>query len=371
MTSFEKQATILEDILTNSEFNLPIQQVGDAHFPDFLRNRLDKYIDFIEDTVLCKIDEYSIFGRTDLLLPKIKELSYSLIDVINFYYSGKILESTKTFNDALKNIYFDTISISSEIEEKSLYRARRENGIRFSKSDLFHIRFEERHLVASNRYSVPGFPALYLGSSTYVCWEEFNRYNLRNLQFSRFKNTRKLKVIKLHRAEDLLRELSSDPTLKQAELVQYIFTFPLMIASSIKTKYPNGNFKPEYIIPQLLLQYVSKNSKIDGIKFLSTRVDYSRLEKVDAYNFVFPVKTNQKKGFCSKLVDLFEVTEPTSLMLEEISFNTRHTILLNKYAEERGQIELIPDVKNSYATTAFGRIEEALDDFDLSTIDNS
>ena len=38
--------------------------------------------------------------------------------------------------------------------------------------------------VSTNRYSVPGFPALYLGDTTYVCWEEFNKFRIRDLWFS-------------------------------------------------------------------------------------------------------------------------------------------------------------------------------------------
>lgn len=369
MNQAENKIKILEDILTSSEFDLPIQQLGNTHFPEFLRSRLDRYKDFIEETVLKKINEEDLIGRDGEILQIIKKLSDFLIEVIDLYYKGELLESIRTFNDALDYIFYHDAE-HSNIEGINLYRARRENGVRFTKEDLFHIKFEERHLVASNRFSIPGFPALYLGGSTYVCWEEFNRYNLRDLQFSRFRNTRNLKIIKLQRGEDFLTDSYSKPNLKQLDILPYIVTFPLMIASSIKTKYPKGNFKAEYIIPQLLLQYVSKNSEIDGIKFLSTRVDYSRLKMVDAYNYVFPVKTKQETGFCSRLVDLFEVTESTSLMLEEIKFNTRHAVALSEFAKGRGQIDFTNNDPSDYSTTAFGRIEEALDDIGLSKIDN-
>ena len=145
-------------------------------------------------------------------------------------------------------------------------------------------------------------------------------------------------------------------------LLRYLITFPLTIACSIKVKNPTGNFKPEYIIPQLLLQYISRNDKIDGLKFLSTKVDYSKLYNIDAYNYVFPVKTIKKEGFCSVLSELFHSTEPTSLELEEIIYNpTTHPMVIGGGTpSDTRQIELVEGQKSYYSTTSFGKIETTL-----------
>lgn len=61
-------------------------------------------------------------------------------------------------------------------KEKPLYRMRRmENRRDVSNKDLFHIPLNKRGIVNTNRYSAPGYPCLYLGTSIYACWEELGR----------------------------------------------------------------------------------------------------------------------------------------------------------------------------------------------------
>ena len=41
--------------------------------------------------------------------------------------------------------------------------------------EMFHIKYELRGKVQTQRCSFPGLPCLYLGCSSYVCWLELNR----------------------------------------------------------------------------------------------------------------------------------------------------------------------------------------------------
>jgi hypothetical protein len=134
----------------------------------------------------------------------------------------------------------------------------------------------------------------------------------------------------------------------------------LAIACSIKVKFPFGNFKPEYIIPQLLLQYISKKDGIDGLKFPSTRIDYSKLTQVKGYNYVFPVKTIDRVGFCKVLKQTFHCTEPTSLELEEIINNPIGISHSSGPLHDGREIELINGIKSKYSRTSFGKIEYRL-----------
>ena len=63
-----------------------------------------------------------------------------------------------------------------ELHRPGFFRARKISRLtRPTRRDLFHVPFEEREKLASQRYSIPGVPCLYLGSSAYVCWEELGR----------------------------------------------------------------------------------------------------------------------------------------------------------------------------------------------------
>lgn len=355
-------------------FQAPLIQSNETYFPDFLCESLNNYLAFYQNNLVKHIDQKISFDsqRTDIVVSKIKSLNESINKAVELFYEGKILEATTTFNKSLDKILFDDVQLISKIPvETNFYRSRTNGTRHYSKADLFHVKFELRHIVSTNRYSVPGFPALYLGDTTYVCWEEFNRHKLKDLWFSRISNTRALKIILIQRIEDFLNELNQiNSDLQLTFLLRYLITFPLTISCSVKVKHPDGNFKPEYIIPQMLLQYISKKEDIDGIKFMSTKVDYNKLHEVEAYNYVFPVKTIHKKGFCNRLTDIFHSTEPTSLEMEEILYNpTTHPMVVNSGTpSDNRQIELIDNLKSYYSSTSFGKIETSLMQRQLSKI---
>jgi hypothetical protein len=357
-----------------SEFNLPNTQSDSDYFPTFLDNILQKFLVYYRNNLNRDIEAQLQFDSATPLhnhiQTKIEDISNALVDTVAFYYQGKILEATNRFNSAMDNILFSGIKLSISLKQNStFFRARCNEGRTFTKRDLFHLPYEKRHLVSTNRYSIPGFPALYVGSSSYVCWEEFNRHRLRDLWFTRFVNSRPLNVVQIQRIEDFLLVVEQlNPEWQITYLLRYLVTFPIALACTVKVK-DNGVFKPEYIIPQMLLQYVSQNPEIDGIQFPSSKVDYSKLDGVKAYNFVFPVKSIAKSGYCPNLVDTFHLSEPTSLEIEEILYNPKHNSgtwmsgLLTSY----DKIELVSGEAVHYQHTSFGRIEQSLGAKQVST----
>ncbi|AWM14208.1 hypothetical protein DI487_10325 [Flavobacterium sediminis] len=366
----------IKPLLTEEIFKIPIEQKGSNSFPTFLKEELDKYAKVFEKTINPIIEEYVEFESLEkgIILNKIKQFSNSLLESINLHYQGKVLESIEIFNNSLKEILFEEINTSDKIAAgRKFYRARKDNESHFTSADLFHIKFEDRIHVTTKRYSIPGFPALYLGESTYVCWEEFDRTKFRSLWFSKFKNTVDLKIILIERLEDFLTEIEKvSKDFQLTFILRYLVTFPLSIACSIKVKNTKANFKPEYVIPQLLLQYVSKDDNFDGIKFPSTKINYSKLKNVPSYNFVFPIKTNKEKGYCDFLTSAFELTEPTSLEIEEVIDNPHNQNTVHGYTtyNEEKHFEIIEGLKTVYDSSAFGKIEKRLNVRDCKKISN-
>ncbi|MFH6969124.1 hypothetical protein [Flavobacterium sp. FlaQc-28] len=356
------------------DFEIPILQENDDYFPEFLESHLSNFITLYEKKLVPYVDEKLIFtsGNKDVIISKIRSLSKTLIDVVNYFYAGEIHKATETFNTGLDNVFFKDLAELNVVTnipiETNFYRARKSENKRFDRKDLFHINFNLRHIVSTNRYSIPGFPALYFGDNTYICWEEFDRPDLKELNFSLFKNTRALKVIQLLRIEDLLSQLSESNNQSIPFLLTYFTFFPLSIACSIKVKHVSGNFKPEYIIPQLLLQYISENKYLDGLKFPSTKIDYSKLHKMSPYNYVFPVKCVKKEGFCDTLSDTFHCSQPTSLNLEEIIYNPTGTTHRMPETPDERKLELIEEIKSPYTQTSFGKLEFRLKNREVKKI---
>lgn len=104
-------------------------------------------------------------------------------------------------------------------------------------------------------------------------------------------------------------------------LEDYLRWWPIMAVCSIAVKNENDPFKPEYIIPQFVLQYFLED-KIDdsiGIKYMSIKAGRISMRHYETdnrvyTNYVITIKSSAetKDGFCSVLSNQFEVTNTIS-----------------------------------------------------------
>jgi hypothetical protein len=202
---------------------------------------------------------------------------------------------------------------------------------------------------------IPGFPSLYLGTTIYVCWEELNRPNINEFQAVRLEATEPIKVIDL-----------SPPKIDETDSYQiykFLMIWPLIFASSIKVRNYEDEFKPEYIIPQLLLQWVRERNEIDGICYQTTHINLSNsLSEGEFINLVLPVKENKSRGLCSALKQKFLMSNVTSIQLIECStggatFYGGNGDILNKKIQK---IELVKGRTFPYDYSIFGDLESTL-----------
>lgn len=365
------------NFLSAPTFAIPLTQQAGDYFPTFLAKQLNKYLTYYADFLRPVIDSIPGYIEKDkeniVSFEKLDKIIIAINNTIKAYYSGNVYIATGQFNLMLESLLLKEISSPQVVtKESNFYRTRFGGDKHLTRPELFHNPFDKRHLVNTNRYSIPGFPALYFGSSVYVCWEEYNKPDMNKLYFSRFSNVRDLKVIKIQRLAEFLKTLpdEDDPAYNDPvyldEVLRYLALFPLFIACSIKTSQITGSFKPEYIIPQMLLQYIATRDIVDGIMFPSTKVDYNSIKEVPAYNYVFPVKSVAEKGYCAELINIFEMTEPTSLESEALmNYSRSHEIRvgtdsINIYPHIPGTISLVEGVDSSYAKTAFGSLESII-----------
>ena len=107
----------------------------------------------------------------------------------------------------------------------------------------------------------------------------------------------------------------SDPSITAHFLENWIsrclVLWPLMAASSIIVRHRDSPFKPEYLIPQMLLQWVRNSNDFDGICYSSTNVRVSSPEYPLALcNCAFPAKVVKPVGRCEHLCSMFKMTPP-------------------------------------------------------------
>ncbi|USE03345.1 hypothetical protein JKJ11_18185 [Vibrio sp. SCSIO 43133] len=245
----------------------------------------------------------------------------------------------------------------------------------FDRADLFHIPFQLNHLIGNNRFSLSGFPCLYLSSSAYGAWEELNRPDIDHCFVSKFDMT-KLSFIDISITPDeMSKRLKSHIEFldKQkgdvpAELVEafehyltdYLFLWPVILCCSFKVK-NNSVFKPEYIFPQLVLEWLvsCEPSFYDGIKFLSTKtlaLDGHVDTEINslAKNYVVPARQYTNSGFCSEYVNKIEFTKPVNYAF--------HALVAPNYQSSA--------VHNEYKSTVFGILESLLENEPLGKVEN-
>lgn len=335
-------------------------------FQQHLANQFDKYIDLLD-----RLDRNEYRKRWGSWEEKRKAI-IDLIDVIKesvrYYYEGRHSFAFTRLREHIKEILSDSGSfLDRNVSDGSdLYRMRIfDEGEKHDRNGMFHIPLDKRTIVKTQRYSAPGYPCLYLGTSAYVCWEEMLRPNLDKCYVSRF-----------HTDDSILVYDMSFPSKNKWNHIEAfrddLLRFPLVIACMVKVAKPRDSFKPEYIIPQLLMEWVIEERQtpsnllggfILGIVYTSVqKSDDFDFDSEKSINYVFPAFPPFKGNYSKELCNLFQLTEPTCDELERAKCPYQ--------AIERD--EKMTDMEYKYRISTFGQLEARLNDeekFPLKKID--
>lgn len=361
------------ELLESNLLFLPISQ--NVHpFRATLINRLQCYLDAIEALDDAPIGIPGIPHIDGLYIKEVqRSFIRSLLEVIDIYHDGKPARAYTRLDDALRSElkdFTEILKIRTYEPGESFFRMRiRKGNVPFMRTEMFHIPFQLRGLVATQRFSIPGFPCLYLGRTLYGCWEELNRPDINEFQAIRFKSLSPIKYLDLTRP-------TYDDNLLTRDIYHYFMTWPLIACCSMKVKDYSHAFKSEYIMPQLLLQWVRENNVIDGIRFNSTHINFHESASTgDFSNLVMPVKTNTENGFYQELQGFFEGTEPISWQLQQHStggqtfiFSRDDFAIINQRIQ---RLELIKGKTYPYSYSILGQLEWYLEQMDTFPLEES
>lgn len=359
--------TFLE-ILQDPVTNLPIQiRPGDT-FQKTLKSALEKFGSIINNSNNLSGPVNGINFTAEVFKKRNKDLRDGILNTVDVYLQGKPSEAFRILSIAMKRSNMNGYLEKNDRyrENSNFFRIRKQSSnFPLSKFDLFHIPFEKRGKVRSQRYSIPGLPSLYLSNSIYGAWEEMLRPGFESIQAVRFSNNRELRLLDLSTDIYIKNEHLQGNENYGWQLLYKIMVWPLVAACSVKVKNFDDDFKPEYIIPQLLLQWINKNY-LDGIKYSSTHIDMIKdKHQGKFYNFVLPVKTfDLDVGYCTALTQLFNSTQVLPMQLRQFistadRFASQQSITadVNDHVQS---IELIKGKPQPYFSTYFGVLEHSL-----------
>ena len=321
--------------------------------------------------------KYSI---DDHLLSMVNTFRKNLEKMYEEYYLG---HQNKAYKKALTEQLKEMQIVTSILPKESLYRARRNIGNNDYKNDeMFHIKYDLRGKVQTQRFSFPGLPCLYLGASSYVCWLELNRPSFEQFQVATIRQkdeSKEFTVIDLCiHPLTYYNELEAkfDTKLNMAD---YLRWWPIMAACSIAVKNEDDSFKPEYIFPQFMLQYLLEEAIDDnciGIKYISIKAGkVSKKQYESDYrtytNYVIPIKTARKttNSFCEFLEREFGIVRNYSGKELQILTDSIRTSGIKWREIEDEEIHPLDnarlygtnDVASLYSKSIFRRIENILE----------
>ena len=219
-------------------------------------------------------------------------------------YSGNAFESFyKTFSDKNFHLYW---LLPHLYWHGPLYRVRNKKGLK-KRTDLFHTPFHLRTKCDSYRFSIPGYPSLYLAGSLSTALNETGIVDDNYSCCVFYGNKTQLDFIDLTLPERI-------NTLTFDQKYNFIVFYPLIVACGLAVKNKNDPFKPEYIIPQLFYQVIhSINTTCDGICYASTKNEVLDLKQMQYKNFALFVNyANQEKGYSEKLSSKLLCSKPIS-----------------------------------------------------------
>lgn len=332
----------LSDLLENPFIDLPKERPRHLTFQKYVKQTFAEYIDLVSDLSEEHVTPLHRYNPQETIIPNVNMICNHLLLVIEHYFNGDTFQASTVFHKLFtsapnfnKNLYYIISFCSYDTPGiEKYYRIRLKEKKKFERKDLFHVPFEERNKIATKRYSIPGLPSLYLSDSIYNAWVELGKYDLRKYFFSRFETP----ILFLIPSTKRLKERYSESKQLPKGLDDFFTLWPLFLLCSIIVLETDRPFKPEYIIPQILLQWIkSEASWFDGIKYASTK-DLN----TNGYNIVIPIEKSKSNGYCDRLCRSFKLTEPISIKdLPEVKnlriSDTRETFL--KIEEYLDQLE--------------------------------
>ncbi|MBD3397126.1 MAG: hypothetical protein GF418_16010 [Chitinivibrionales bacterium] len=347
-------------LLTSEVAALPRSR-GNVPFQSFVKSLNDAFLSCIEP--MSGSDRVTTWLKANA--SAIEALADRVLRTIETYMDGNPHAAYQKLAEWLADSehlgHLITPAVSNA-EVKQLYRMRRKGSRAYSSRDMFHVPLELRGRVRTQRYSIPGFPCLYAGSSVFICWQELGMPNLDEVVAVRLEPQCSLSFLDFSITPRALGEFLAVDTENHNHLlfdlaVAYLAFWPIIAACSVEAAEPEAPFKPEYIIPQIVLQFIKNRQGIHGIRYFSTSTQQGPPSFQLGTNYVFPVQTIGENGLCDVLVEFFHATVPMAWQLAS-TIRWTNEAMPGVPVDER--VELIPGNPVRYGDTAFATMEAQL-----------
>lgn len=208
----------------------------------------------------------------------------------------------------------------------------------YDRKGLFIVSDNLERLTGAYRFNPSGYACLYLASNLYLAWEENRRPDFETVNFSRFQNTRAVKVLRIMICREFIYQ------------EHFLMSYLALLCCAKTTDKDKHNF--QYVVPQMIMKVLCQSQRIaeklakdtektlqeiDGIMYLSSRrydqKDFLFSDENLSYAFVFPQHPHSiNDEICPFLAKLFKLTEPRTYFLyktHRFNFYSRKALVSN------------------------------------------
>ena len=170
-----------------------------------------------------------------------------LINCLKSYFQGLPQKAYSQFNKLVDNIWEDHPRVFRKLgdeiqnDDLILYRMRVvEDECDYKREEIFHLPYHLKEKAKSYRYSISGYPCLYLNTELSACYDELKIYN-RNSAFilasgMKLDRTQKKCEIEQLNILDLAQKPEELDLFKEEEKRKYLTWFPILMACSFVRK---------------------------------------------------------------------------------------------------------------------------------------
>lgn len=317
------------------KYRLPVSR-GCLPIDDFLKKYFQEYIESLKfalkDTSNCFLSK-EFYKKFSDKIYVVEELCNDILKIYQLYNSADMKNLHSHLDNLMckveKYLYIREIDITKNNIIPNFYRIRADNDKNYSRKDLFHIPIDKRHLIKSYRYSIAGYPCLYLADSIELCWFECGmpkKFSISEFRFEPQDNA-PLKLIDfcknplelISNAANEYYNFTNNHDWIDNYILCYIISHPLRAACSVNVNNRDTPFIQEYTMPQLLLLWIRKNDNFDGIAY-STASSIEVAHNQNSFNIALPAK-NIENGYCKKLLQMFKVSQPVKCDMGQLFKN--------------------------------------------------
>lgn len=357
----------MNDFYTKLKELMPLKyKKEDGDFKCVLSNALSKYHSLL--------DEYrtELTSNMDDIILIVDKSIETINQCVKSYYEGMYSHAYSLLDQILSDPIYE-VGIRTIDEGETFYRARIfDTTGRKTREEMFHIPLDKRGIVKTQRYSAPGYPCLYLGAHINACWVELREPRFDDMMVSRFSVKNRFPVLDLRMPTEKDFEKGCECILKK---------LPLIISVSVCVLNPDDPFKPEYIIPQLITEYIITQNRVKydknertkfeynlGVYYTSTHINNDLEFPEDTFdNLALPVvEVDMEQKYCQLLASCFAWTDPTSYAYEDIR---------NSFSTIGSSLELQEELKYTkqelnYKCSKMGKLEECISRFEAKMLPN-